>query len=187
MKLFRHYILNLFVFDPTENWKKMPEIELTFDFFNETLNHIALNDPVHKLIVFGKPSNKNPHRRDTYEWKSKGLRIHVDQGRVDAFEFVFGDFWQKKERVDSFEFVLRAWQKKWKEYNPAKLKIIKGKTIELSEATNKSEIREFIGQPTDEFSSDEVPSLMYYHYPNLTVELQFGLRDELLTIWIFKG
>ena len=167
-KVFQHYILSFFVSDPTENWREAIELELTFDFFKGTLNHITFNDPIHKLVVFGKPSNKNPHRFDIYEWKWKGQRVQADQGRVDLFEFVFRD-----------------WQEKWKQYNSAKIKAIKEKTIELSETNTKSEIRDFFGQPTSEFSMDEVPSLLVYHYPKLCVEFQFGLDEKLQIVQIY--
>lgn len=169
LKILSRYISNFFVSDPSENWKEVTELELTFDFFKETLNHIAFNDPLHKLAVFGKPSNRNPNPFDIYEWKSLGLRIQTEQGRVDLFEFVFRD-----------------WEKKWKLYNSAKVKIIKGKTIELSEATNKSEIRNFFGEPTSEFSMDGVPSMLNYNYPKLCVFFQFGLDEELQIMGIYK-
>lgn len=162
IRTFRKYISSFFVPAPSENWKEVENIELVFDHFKATLNFIALGDSIHKLVVFGKPTNKRPHGTEIYEWKHLGLRI----GTYD-------------EQIVSFEAVFKDWMKKWEQYNPAKIKILKGKVIELSETTSRQEIENFFGQPNDQIVINEDLSLSTYHDPRFVINFDFDPSEKL--------
>ena len=168
----RRYLSNLFVPDPTRDWAPGADVPLEFHVFKRALNSIALGDRLDKLVIFGKPSDKNPHRVGTYIWRTMGLAVQTDRDEIWQFTLLFRD---RNSKPIS-----------WGKFKPATIKLIHlGKSTELSERTREIDVRNFLGQPSKEESFDDFASILIYEFHRLVIMFQFDDQACIEQIDIF--
>jgi hypothetical protein len=116
--------------DPTQNWQRQPGLLLRFDFDHNTLNGVALGEPLARLSALGPVEDKTELRSERYSYPSLGIAVHGIPLTIDGFELTWAAFARPSDRPFAGSCVFR------------------GREVHLSPGTTEAQFIELFGPPT---------------------------------------
>jgi hypothetical protein len=133
-------LIDLFTKEPSAEWPECRRVPLSLYLPYESLNNIALGDHYQKLSVFGRPSNTNPFKYNRFIYYPLGLIIEGANERVEYFEFIVQDEYEKK-------------------HTPCVVTItsMNGGSVEINQETHLTKVERLFGKSEDkEEEEDEI-------------------------------
>jgi hypothetical protein len=140
--------------DPTDSWPAQRRVALILEIPTLALNGIALGDPADALIVFGRPSNKQPFKHGRFVWSEVGLLAEIENRRIAYFAVALAH-----DEADAL--------------GPASLDLLLPKNARLTlDPTAPSDLLAYaLGQP-HEIDRDEEETILHYSFNDCRLEFE---------------
>ena len=147
-------LIDLFTKDPSAEWPKCRRQPLALYLPYQALNNIAIGDAYQKLNVFGRPNNRHPFKYNRFIYYPLGLIVEGENGRVEYFEFIMLDEYEKK-------------------HSPCVVTVTGGSggQIEISQQTRLNDVERVLGKE-EEKDEDEDEIICRYKQGKLLLEFE---------------
>lgn len=154
------FLFDLFSNDPSKNWTESGEMRLTLNLASESLNGVVIEDSFDKLSVFGRPFNRKPFERQSFDYSDLGLVIGGENNRVKYFSFSMQNFSGDTK--------------------PGEVTLIseRGTQILLNKNTKSGDIERVLGKPFEQENTDDDEAEYRYKYKRLILVFEFD-EDRL--------
>lgn len=149
--------------DPTQDWRRADNLQLTFDLQTASLNSIGLGQRIERLSFLGPVEDRSALRQLVYDYYSLGLAIeHDEQGTIRSFTILSRD--PDDPKYQPFPGVL----------------LCRGENLAIEQLTEDFFLSRF-GEPycRDE---DEDEVLLFHEFPNLEWQVECNLDGTLKRI-----
>jgi hypothetical protein len=133
------------------------------------LNGMRCRDPYDRLREIGRPDNADPLGDGRFEYRSLGLVIVPEAGRIDYIAFLMAD--PGEPRFDSCRLLLE---------------IESGAQVPLDRSTTVADAIAVLGEPQRK-DEDEDETVLYYLREAHELELELGLDGRLRRVNLYES
>jgi len=150
--------------NPTKDWRRDPDLRLTFDLERGTLNGVGLGDSLDRLSFLGPVEDRTGLRSGEYRYFSLGLFVGCNEGQIADYYIVQRDRFAPQ-------------------YRPfAGVCCYRGEHLDLGRLTEEFFV-ENVGLPFwRDQDDDEI--LLFYEFPSREWQVEFALDGTLNVILV---
>lgn len=151
--------------DPSEDWRREPDLRLEFDLSAASLCGIRLGDPADRLSKLGAPDNRHAHRDGFYEYVRDGFSVDAEEGVVTCFALC----WNPPDRPRYAEFAGRV--------------LFRGRPADVGPRMSEADFVGLVGEPwwRDE---DDDEMLLWHEFPPVEWQAEFSLSGLLRALTV---
>jgi hypothetical protein len=160
-----------------DRWRESAMTSLILSLRSMQLNGLRCSDPHDRLRDIGRPDNADPLGDGRFEYRSLGLFIVPEKGRIDYVAFLMGD--PGEPRFGSCRLLLE---------------IESGAQVPFDRSTTIADAIAVLGQPQrkDEDGGghgggDEGETVLYYLRESHELELEFGSDGRLRRVNLYES
>ena len=145
--------------DPTKDWRRLPDLDLTFDLDRAELNGVRLGERLDRLSFLGPAEDRALAREGELCYHSLGLCVELEDDMITNYRIIWRDPYE--EKYEPFPGSV--------EYHSNR--------IALEDLTEATAIGEF-GEPSSRDDEDEEEVVLFYEFSELKWDIEFDTESR---------